>query len=97
MTEIAIEPAGTYDGSAARRRKQLRRWGLHAFLIAISLVWILPIAWAVYTSFRPYDETNRLGYVSIGGVYNLDNYINAFTQAEMPKYFFNTIVIVIPA
>ena len=67
VTEIAIEPAGTYDGSAARRRKQLRRSGLHAFLIAISLVWLLPIAWAVYTSFRPYDETNRLGYVSIGG------------------------------
>lgn len=97
MTEIAIEQARTYDGSAARRSKRLRRYGLHAFLIAISLVWILPIAWAVYTSFRPYDETNRLGYVSIGGEYNLDNYINAFEKGEIVKYFINTLIILVPA
>jgi multiple sugar transport system permease protein len=97
VTEIAMEQAVSYDGSAARRRKKLRRWGLHAFLIAISLVWILPIAWAVYTSFRPYEETNRLGYVSFGGVYNLDNYANALVKGEILKYFINTLIILVPA
>jgi len=84
------------SGDAARRKK-LRRYALHAFLIAMSVIWIFPLAWAVYTSLRPYDETNRLGYVSVGGVYNLDNYIESWTRGELVKYFVNTVIILVPA
>lgn len=82
---------------AAARQKKLRRAGLQAFLITMSVLWVAPILWALYTSFRPYEETARLGYVSIGGVYNLDNYITSWTQGELPKYFLNTVVILVPA
>ena len=71
------------------------RFGTHAFLIAISALWIFPLAWAVYTSFRPYGETARLGYVSVGGAYNVDNFARAW--AEINGYYFNTLVIVVPA
>ncbi len=97
MTGLVI-PAGGGEASAnARRSKALRRGALHAFLIAISLIWLLPIAWAVYTSLRPFEDTNRLGYVSIGGAYNLDNYFNAFEKGEILKYFLNTVIILVPA
>jgi multiple sugar transport system permease protein len=81
----------------ANPRKKIRRAGLHAFLIAMSVLWLLPIAWAVYTSLRPYGETARLGYVSIGGTYNLDNFVEAWTRIDILKYFFNTAVILVPA
>jgi multiple sugar transport system permease protein len=87
----------TYDGTAARRRKRLRRAGLHAFLIVVSLIWLAPLAWAIYTSLRPYEETSRLGYVSFGGEYNLDNYIDSWTKGEIFKYFINTAIILVPA
>ncbi|OGO55335.1 MAG: ABC transporter permease [Chloroflexi bacterium RBG_16_72_14] len=73
------------------------RYGTHAFLIAISLVWIFPLAWAVYTSIRPYGETARLGYVSVGGAYNLDNFFKAWSDAELPQHFLNTLIVVVPA
>ena len=38
---------------------------LHGFLIVTALVWLLPIAWALFTSFRPYADTAAHGYVSI--------------------------------
>ena len=78
-------------GKGARRP----RFGTHAFLIAISALWIFPLAWAVYTSFRPYGETARLGYVSVGGAYNIDNFARAWD--EINGYYFNTLVIVVPA
>jgi multiple sugar transport system permease protein len=78
-------------------RKKIRRAGLHAFLIAMSVLWLLPIAWAVYTSLRPYDETARLGYVSIGGIYNLDNFVEAWTRIDILKFFGNTLIILVPA
>lgn len=70
---------------------------LHAFLVAMALVWLLPIAYAVYTSLRPYVDTARLGYFSIGGSYNLDNYVRAFTDGQLASYFVNTLIVVIPA
>ncbi|MEO8462613.1 MAG: carbohydrate ABC transporter permease [Chloroflexota bacterium] len=65
----------------------------------MSALWLLPLLWAVYTSFRPYADTAQdpRGYVSFGGAYNLDNYLNAWNQGELPKYFLNTVIILVPA
>ena len=73
------------------------RIALHAFLVMMALIWLLPIAYAVYTSLRPYVDTARLGYFSIGGSYNLENYVRAFTDGQLASYFVNTLIVVIPA
>jgi multiple sugar transport system permease protein len=85
--------------AAKRVRKPFnwRRAGLHAFLIAASILWLLPLAWVIYTSLRPRSDTAAHGYVSFASEINLDNFANAWNQAELPRYFLNTIVIVIPA
>ena len=74
-----------------------RRVALHVFLIAISIVWLFPLAWALYTSLRPYADTAAHGYVSFTGVLNFNNFFTAWNNAELPRYFGNTIVIVVPA
>ncbi|MFZ5854188.1 MAG: carbohydrate ABC transporter permease [Chloroflexota bacterium] len=91
--------AGPVTLAPARPRRRIRRARalLHVFLATTSLVWLAPVLWAVYTSLRPYGETARLGYVSIGGTYGLQNYVDAWVKADLPKYFVNTIIIVLPA
>jgi len=79
------------------RRGVGRRLALHAFLLATALVWLLPPAWAIYTSLRPYSDTAERGYVSLPGVLNVQNYVNAWTQADLPHYYLNTLVVVVPA
>ncbi|HEV8282440.1 MAG TPA: carbohydrate ABC transporter permease [Candidatus Limnocylindrales bacterium] len=78
------------------KRRRARYW-THLFLIAISVLWIFPLAWTIYTSLRPYGETARLGYVSIGGTYNLDNFGRAIQGMELWQHLFNTLVVVVPA
>jgi multiple sugar transport system permease protein len=78
-------------------RDKWRRRGLQTFLALTAFVWLLPLLWAVYTSLRPFSETAARGYVSIGGTYNFDNYTQAWTDAEMLKFFVNTMWITIPA
>lgn len=95
-TPVPGRPA-TPAAAAPRRRIRPQRILLHAFLITTSLIWLAPVLWAVYTSLRPYGDTARLGYVTIGGTYDLQNYVDAWTKAELPKYFLNTIIIVVPA
>ena len=82
---------------ARRKRIRWRRIALHAFLVATALVWLFPLAWAVYTSLRPYADTAVNGYVSFTGVLNLDNYVKAWNNAELIRYFANSLVIVVPA
>ncbi len=96
-----MQAAGVAQITTARRwpAKRLRRALLHAFLIFMSLVWLAPILWVLYTSLRPYADTggDPRGYVSVGGAYNLDNFFNSWTKGELVKYFVNTIIILIPA
>lgn len=82
---------------ARRRAPRLPRLGLHAFLMVTAIVWLIPVVWAVFTSFRPYSDTAEHGYVSIPSSLSLTNYRAAWTQADLPHYFFNTMIVAVPA
>lgn len=71
---------------------------LHAFLIAMVVLWIFPLFWAVYTSLRPISDTVFHGYLSwpVQGL-SLVNYQNVWTQADLPYFYLNTLVVVVPA
>ncbi|MFI6480812.1 carbohydrate ABC transporter permease [Nonomuraea sp. NPDC050663] len=79
-----------------QKRKHPLRWLLYTFLSLAALGWSAPLLLAVYASLRPYDETARLGYFSLPESLTLDYYTQAWTQAELPKYYLNTLIIVIP-
>lgn len=81
-----------------RQRRHLpRNVGAYIFLTIAAVVWITPILWAVYLSFRPLEETNRLGYVSLPHSFTLQNYTDAWKQGSIWHYFVNSLVITVPA
>ncbi len=83
----------------AVRRPALGRpkFGVHLFLIVVSIMWLAPLLWTFYTSLRPYSDTAKHGYVSLPGTLNFKNYTNAWTNADMPHYFLNSLLITLPA
>ena len=94
MTTIAT----TEDTRSVRKRPlSVSRIILHVFLIITALVWLAPVAWAVFTSFRPYADTAKNGYVSVPNSLSLDNYRNAWSQAEIPLHFWNSMIVTLPA
>ena len=95
MTAVSSEVA-----AAQVKKKTGIRWSrlvLHVFLFTMALVWLFPLVYAFYTSLRPYQDTAKLGYASVGGSYNFDNYVKAFTDGQLPSYFLNTLIVVVPA
>ncbi len=60
-------------------------------------VWLFPLSWAIYSSLRPISDTIRNGYVSLPATLNLSNYQSVWTEANMPLFYVNTLVIVVPA
>ena len=98
--DVAARPGEAAPREVAghpRRRLRPARVVLNVFLTATALAWLAPLLWAVYTSLRPYEDTARRGYVSLPGELNLDNYVNAWNQAELPRYYLNTLIVVVPA
>ena len=60
-------------------------------------MWLFPLLYALYTSLRPYEATAEHGYASIGGPLNFDNYSAAWTGADLPHYYFNSLIVTVPA
>ncbi|MEJ2855231.1 MULTISPECIES: carbohydrate ABC transporter permease [unclassified Saccharothrix] len=73
------------------------RVALHVFLALTCLATLAPLLWALYASLRTYDDTNRNGYFSVAESLTLENYGNAWTQADLPHYYLNTLLITVPA
>jgi multiple sugar transport system permease protein len=67
------------------------------FMAVMTLLWVTPILFALYVALRPQSETNKLGYVSLPRSLTLDNFVNAWTQSDMWKFFVNSIYVTVPA
>ena len=90
MTALAAAPQ-------PHRRISWRRIGLHVVLIALAAIFLFPIAWAIYNALRPYGDTIKNGYVSWPTTLSLNNFTNAWRDAEMGRYFLNTLIVAVPA
>jgi multiple sugar transport system permease protein len=84
-------------GGPGRRR---RPWGQAAsqlFLISACVLWLLPILFALYVAVRPYSDTSKYGYVSLPRHLTLQNFKDAWTQSDMGHFFWNSVLITVPA
>jgi multiple sugar transport system permease protein len=79
------------------RRPRHRHYGTHLFLVAMAVLWLVPLLWTLYTALRPKAVTDRYGYWSLHGPVNLDNFVTAWTQGEMATYFGNSVTITVPS
>ncbi|WP_327232683.1 carbohydrate ABC transporter permease [Streptomyces sp. NBC_01317] len=102
MTATATPPAA---GSRTRRTasqesgpsRPKSQAGRHVLLGGIALLWLVPLLWAVYTSLRPYSDTSRNGYLSWPRSLSLENFSDAWSQSGMPHFFWNSVLITVPA
>lgn len=65
-------------------------------MMVLALLWMFPLFWAVLNSFRNYSYTQANGYLSFGG-WTLENYVNVWENANLGKYFVNSVIITVPA
>ncbi|WP_270886346.1 carbohydrate ABC transporter permease [Pedococcus sp. 5OH_020] len=66
------------------------------FLAVVAVIWIFPVAYALLGSFRDYDYTSKHGYFSLGG-FTLQNYKDAWQQANFSHTMLNSAYITVPA
>jgi multiple sugar transport system permease protein len=98
MSAALTSPATIADplASAAKGRKKKKHTGTHIILIALSVMWLIPLLWTLFTALRPKADTDKYGYFSFGGSFNFENFKDAWLQAGLAKYFVNSVIITVP-
>ena len=100
MSVATAAPAATTATAASSGRWARITPGrvlLYAFIAATAFIWLVPIAGAIFASFRPFAETVRDGFFSWPQSLTLDNYRNAWEQGDIARKYWNTAVILVPA
>ena len=83
--------------------KWLTRTPLHAVIIIISIIWILPTTGLLITSLRPPSEVAQTGWWTVFQTpfiftrLTLQNYRIVFTDQGLWRAFLNSIIIAVPA
>ena len=85
---------------AARIVRTINRWPVHLTLLIIDLLWFLPTAALLISSFRPPSEVLTNGWwnaFSLPFQFTLENYENVLSQNRMGGSFINSLLITIPS
>ena len=69
--------------------KVIKKFFLYLFLIVILLVFIVPFLYALYNSFLPLADVDKLVPFSH---FTVDNYVTLFTKYNMARWIWNTVV-----
>ena len=84
MTKMTTAPTIFRPAPAARLLETAAAW-------LLGLLWILPLAYAVWTAFHPSAFSTRF---ELGAPLTLQNFANAWNAAPFARYFLNTTLLV---
>jgi alpha-glucoside transport system permease protein len=76
------------------------RWPLHLTLILVSLVWLLPTAALLISSFRPANDVLTNGWwnaLKLPFEFTIENYQDVLSQNNIGQSFINSLFVAIPA
>jgi len=95
-TEIGdpLAPTHVPAGPAARSKGRLAS---SVFVFVLAVLWVTPLVWTIYTSFRTEADTNAHGYLSWSHSFTFSNYSDAWTQGDILQHFKNSVLITVPA
>jgi multiple sugar transport system permease protein len=94
---VIQSPAVAAEAAQPRRRRRHRRIGTYIFITLMAIVWVFPLVWALYAALRTDRDTIQNGYFSWPTGLTLDNFVNAWNGAEIPRAYLNTLIITIPS
>lgn len=94
---LRVRPAGrvTLRSRQARTRRTIGRSLIYASLVAMSVVYFLPMWWMLITSVKTLEETFSSPPTFFPRTFSMEGYINAWEHMPWPRHFLNTMTIVV--
>jgi alpha-glucoside transport system permease protein len=100
MSRLALEHARPVASPAARLADRLRQGPLHAVVVVVALLWLVPTLGLLVSSFRPARLVAQTGWWTAFQppfAFTLENYQRVLTTNNMGQSFVNSLLVAIPA
>lgn len=68
-------------------------WWIYALLVVFALLWLIPVMTVLMTAFRPLSEIRDGWWNLAGATFTLDNFVGAWTEAELGLKAVNSAII----
>jgi multiple sugar transport system permease protein len=85
--------------SETTRRKPLRHYvgrvALHGTLLTLGFIFMLPFAWSIATSLKPFGDLFSANPRFLPSRVIWDNYQTVFDRSDFGRYYFNSIVVTV--
>jgi alpha-glucoside transport system permease protein len=98
--EATLDARPRVERTAGGRPRWISRLPLHAVLILVTLIWMLPTVSLLVNSFRPESDVLTTGWwnaFQLPFEFTLQNYQDVLSQENMGRSFINSLMIAIPA
>ena len=100
MSQVTLEQARLATRPTERLADRLRRGPLHAAVVMVALLWLLPTLGLLTSSFRPPRLVAQTGWWTAFQppfAFTLENYQRVLTTNNMGQSFLNSLLVAVPA
>ena len=77
------------------RQKKITHFFIHLVLITVSIIWIYPFIWMIFSSLKSNNTFLNSGVNPIPEEFHWENYTRAWEVANFEGYFINTVIITV--
>jgi alpha-glucoside transport system permease protein len=98
--DVSVESVVQQETASSAAKKTLSSPWASLGAVIIAILWTVPTAGLLISSFRPEDDVKKNGWwTGLAGPFTTDNYSAVLkgTDVDLTTYFINTIVITIPS
>ena len=92
VNQSTVRNATTATRPAPPERGWLGRGVVYILLTVLSILWIIPILWAIDTAFKPESQTTTIPVTWFPTHFTLTGFVEVIQAGDLPRWYFNSIL-----
>lgn len=97
MTAATLDPVRQDTVTSTAPNRKRRRWGFHAVMAPLAVIWVAPMVFVLMLAFRSFDDIAGRGTAALPTSFSLDGFREAFGRGEMGRALWISVQVTVPA
>ena len=73
-------------------KRKFTNSGIFAILLVLTVLWLIPLAWALDTALKPESETTIIPLTWFSSHFTLHAFASTLSSSDLPRWYFNSIL-----
>ena len=73
-------------------KRKFTNSGIFAILLVLTILWLIPLAWALDTALKPENETTIIPLTWLSSHFTSQAFASTLSSSDLPRWYFNSIL-----